>query len=61
MILALSFTFLFAWIVAFFVLHVSAVAIHVLLASAVVAALVHTIRRRRYRGDPHDLPADAIK
>jgi hypothetical protein len=50
-----------AWILTFAVLHVSAVAVHVLLGLAVLSALVHTIRIRRYRADAATVPPDAIR
>jgi hypothetical protein len=50
-----------AWILAFGVLHVSAVAIHALLGLAILSALVHTIRPRRYRGGREALPPDAVR
>jgi hypothetical protein len=61
MLLVLAVIFATAWILAFAVLHVSAVAVHVLLALAVLSALVHTIHLRRYRAAANVLPRDAVR
>ncbi len=61
MLLILASVLLTAWIVTFLVLHVTGVAVHVLLGLAAVSALVHTIRPRHYRGAADKLPPDAIK
>jgi hypothetical protein len=61
MLLALAVILLTSWILAFVILHVSALAVHLLLAFAVLCALVHTIRVRRYRANARALPPDAIR
>jgi hypothetical protein len=61
MLLVLAALLLTSWILAFAVLHVSALAVHVLLALAILSALVHTIRLRRYRSNARTLPPDAIR
>jgi hypothetical protein len=60
MLLALAVILLTSWILAFAVLHVSALAIHVLLLLSVLSTLLHTIRVRRYRADARTLPPEAI-
>ena len=61
MFLVLAVVLLTSWVVTFLVLHVSGVAIHVLLGLSVVSALLHTIRPRHSRGDAAKLPPGAIK
>jgi len=52
MLLALAAVLAIGWILAFFVLHVSTIAIHVLALGAVLCAVVHFIHVRRVQQSP---------
>ena len=60
-LLGLAVLFAVAWVLAFFVLHVTSVAIHTLIIAAAAAALLHFIRPRRSWGPHEALPKDAVK
>jgi hypothetical protein len=62
MLLILAAVLAIAWIVAFAIVHVTAVAIHVLAILAVASLWIHFIRRRSYRAPASaPPPADATK
>jgi hypothetical protein len=62
MLLILAAVLAIAWIVAFAILHVTGVAIHVLAILAATSLLIHFIRPRSYRAPASaPPPADAIK
>jgi hypothetical protein len=50
MLIALAAVLAVGWILAFFVLHVTTIAIHTLAFGAVLGLLVHFIRVRHHRG-----------
>ncbi len=52
MLLALAAVLAIGWILAFFVLHVSAIAIHVVALGAVLCAIVHFIQVRQVHRRP---------
>lgn len=55
MLLALAAILAILWIVSFLILHVSQIAIHVLIFGAALCAFVHLIRVRRVHHRPNDL------
>jgi hypothetical protein len=52
MLIALAAVLAVGWILAFFVLHVTTIAIHTLAFGAALGVLVHFIRARRHPGAP---------
>lgn len=56
MLLALAAILAMLWIISFLILHVSQIAVHVLVVGAALSVLVHFIRvRRRVHHHPNDL------
>jgi hypothetical protein len=61
MFLVLAVLLAVAWVLSFFVLHVTSVAIHTLIILAALGGLLHLIKPRRFWGPAGQVPKDAIK
>jgi hypothetical protein len=61
MFLVAAFLLAFVWVIAFGVMHVTAIGIHTLIGLGAACVLAHFIHVRRYRAAPGALPPDAIK
>jgi uncharacterized membrane protein YjjB (DUF3815 family) len=61
MFMVLAVLLAFGWVISFFVVHVTGVAVHTLLILAVCSGVLALGKQRRYRAPPEVLPKDAIK
>jgi hypothetical protein len=61
MFMVLAVLLAFSWVISFFVLHVTSVAVHTLLIFAVFLGIFGTGKTRRFWGPRDALPKDAIK